>query len=49
MLQISVENNAIVLRKSFKHKTFEERMAEYDNNISVCEYDWGEPQGKELL
>ena len=49
MLQISVENNAIVLRKSFKHKTFEERMAEYDNNISVCEYDWGEPQGKEIL
>lgn len=49
VLQISVENNAIVLRKSFKHKTFEERLAEYNNNISVCEYDWDEPQGKEIL
>ena len=49
MLQMCVEDGAIVLRKSYKHKTFEERLAEYDNKISACEYDWGEPQGKEIL
>jgi hypothetical protein len=24
-------------------------MAEYDNRISICDFDWGEPQGGELL
>lgn len=48
-LQIGIENDAIVLRKAFKHKTFEERMAEFDGKISICDFDWGEPAGKELL
>lgn len=48
-LQIEIEDDAIVLKKAFKHKTFEERVAEYDGKISVCDFDWGEPVGKELL
>lgn len=48
-LQLSVENDAIVLRKAFKHKSFEERVAEYNGEISICDFDWGEPVGKELL
>lgn len=48
-LQIGIENDAIVLRKAFRHKTFEERMAEFDGKISICDFDWGEPAGKELL
>lgn len=48
-LQIGVENDAIVLRKVFRHKPFEERLAEYDGEISICDFDWGEPIGKELL
>ena len=48
-LQIEIEDDAIVLKKTFKHKTFEERVAEYDGKISVCDFDWGEPVGKELL
>lgn len=48
-LQIGIENDAIVLRKAFRHKTFEERMAEFDGKISICDFDWGEPVGKELL
>ncbi len=49
ILQIEVKNDAIVLRKAFKHKTFEERVAEYGGEISICDFDWGEPLGRELL
>ena len=48
-LEITLENDAIVLRKQFKHKTFEERLAEYNGKISSCDFDWGNPKGKELL
>ena len=48
-LQIEVVDETIVLRKIFKHKTFEERLAEYDGEISVCDFEWGEPVGRELL
>ena len=48
-LQIEVINDSIILKKAFKHKTFEERVAEYNEEISICDYDWGTPVGKELL
>lgn len=48
-LQIEVIDDSIVLKKTFKHKTFEERVAEYNGEISICDYDWGEPVGKEIL
>lgn len=48
-LQIEIKNDAIVLKKAFKHKSFEERVAEYNGEISVCGFDWGEPAGKEML
>lgn len=31
------------------HRTFEERLAEYDGKISVYDFNWGEPEGRELL
>lgn len=31
------------------HRPFEKRLAEYNNRISVCNFDWGEPLGKEML
>lgn len=49
LLQIEVIDDSIVLKKAFKHKTFEERVAEYNGEISICDYDWGEPVGKEIL
>lgn len=49
VLQIGIENDAIVLRKTMKHKTFEERVAEYGGEVSICDFDWGEPAGKEML
>ena len=48
-LTIEVEDRAIVLRKKFRHKSLEERIAEYDGAIEVMDYDWGEPVGKEML
>ncbi len=49
VLEISVENDSIILKKQFRHKTFEERLAEYDGKITVSDFDWGQPAGKELL
>ena len=49
ILDITVENDTIVLKKQFVHKSFEERLAEYNGEISVCDFDWGEPMGRELL
>ena len=49
VLDISVENNSLVLRKSFEHKSFEERLAEYNGEISIVSFDWGEPVGREIL
>ncbi len=31
------------------HKSFEERLAEYNGEIAVCDFDWGEPVGREML
>ena len=49
ILDISIEDDAIVLRKQFRHKSFEERLAEYEGKISVTDFDWGKPKGRELL
>lgn len=49
VLQLDVEDDRIILRKTFKHKSFEERLAEYNGDISVCNFEWGEPVGKEML
>ena len=49
ILQIDANENVIILRKVPRHKTFEERLAEYDNKIDIYSFDWGEPLGKELV
>lgn len=49
VLNIEIENDAIVLRKQFVHKTFEERLKAYNGKISISDFDWGEPKGRELL
>ena len=43
VLQLEIEGDRIVLVKAFKHRTFEERLAEYGGEISVIDYDWGDP------
>jgi len=49
ILDIAVEKDTIIMKKSFVHRSFEDRLAEYDGKISVADFDWGEPAGREML
>ena len=48
-LEMEIIENELRIRKPFIHKTFEERLADYDGKIEICDFDWGEPSGKEIL
>lgn len=48
ILDVTVSNGIITLTKPFRHKTLEERAAEFDGSLNLDgEYDWGDPVGKE--
>ena len=49
-LAIRAEKGKIILYRSVRHKTLEERAAEYDGKLNLDgELDWrGEPVGKEV-
>lgn len=48
-LDISAFDGVITLTKTFRHRTLEERAAEYGGNLNLDgEYDWGEPVGREV-
>ena len=48
-LDVTVSKGTITLVKSFRHKTLEERAAEFDGKLMLDgEYDWGEPVGREV-
>ncbi len=47
-LQVKIVDGDIVLSKSFKHQTLEERAAEYGGKLGPYEeLSWGEPVGRE--
>lgn len=47
-LEVKVEKGDIILSKSFKHKTLEERAAEFEGKIGPYEeFQWGDPVGRE--
>ncbi len=47
-LQVNIVNGDIVLSKTFKHKTLEERAEEFDGKLGPYEeFDWGDPAGRE--
>ena len=49
VLEVTVSNGVIMLVKPFRHKTLEERAAEFDGKLMLDgEYDWGEPVGREV-
>ncbi len=49
VLNVTVSDGMITLVKSFRHKTLEERAAEFDGKLMLDgEYDWGEPVGREV-
>ncbi len=48
ILDVKVSNGMIMLVKPFRHKTLEERTAEFDGKLSLDgEFDWGEASGRE--
>ncbi len=49
VLDVTVSNGVIAFSKQFKHKTLEERAAEFNGELMLDgEYDWGEPVGREV-
>ena len=49
MLEVTVSDGVITLAKTFRHKTLEERAAEYNGRLMLDgEYDFGEPVGREM-
>lgn len=49
VLDVSVSSGVITLKKTFKHRTLEERAAEYNGQLNLDgEYDWGTPLGREM-
>ena len=49
VLDISIENNSVILRKPFVHKTLEQRVSESGLPLtSFGEYDFGEQKGMEI-
>lgn len=48
ILDVRVVNGQILLAKAFRHRTLEERAAEFDGKLDLDgEFDWGEPAGRE--
>ena len=49
VLNISVSEGVIKLEKTQRHRTLEERAAEYEGQLNLDgEFDWGEPVGREV-
>ena len=49
MLDINGSDGVITLVKPYRHKTLEERVAEFNGNLNLDgECDWGEPVGREV-
>lgn len=49
VLDVTVANGVITLVKPFRHKTLEERAAEFNGKLMLDgEYDWGESVGREV-
>lgn len=49
ILDVKVDNGMLTLVKPFRHKTLEERAAEFNGKLNLDgEYEWGEPVGREV-
>lgn len=47
-VQIRVQDGNLIIVPVKKHKTLEERIAEYQGDYSCSEWDTGKPKGKEI-
>lgn len=49
ILDLKVNNGMLTLVKPFRHKTLEERAADFNGKLNLDgEYEWGEPVGREV-
>ena len=49
VLNIITSNGVVMLTRDFKHKTLEERAAEFGGELNLNgEYEWGDPLGREV-
>lgn len=49
VLDVTVSDGMITLIKPFRHKTLEERAAEFDGKLMLDgEYNWGDAVGREV-
>ena len=49
VLNITTANGVVMLTRDFKHKTLEERAAEFGGELNLNgEYEWGDPLGREV-
>ena len=48
-LTLIVEDGKIIIEKTFRHRTLEERAAEYGGKLGpYTSFDWGDPSGREV-
>lgn len=48
-LDVTVSNGTIILEKTCRHRTLEERAAEYGGRLLLDgEFDWGDSKGREI-
>lgn len=48
-IEIRIENGKLIIEPLYKHKSLEERLAEYDGEYNYGEWDTGRPKGNEVL
>lgn len=48
-VEIKVRNDEIIIKKTRRHRSFEERMAGYDGNYDFVEMDTEKPAGREVF
>ena len=48
-LELHIDNGRIVIEKSFRHQSLEERAEKYGGKLGPYEaFDWGTPAGREV-
>ena len=48
-IEIRIENGKLIIEPIYKHRSLEERIAEYDGEYNYGEWDTGRSKGNEVL
>jgi len=47
-IDLKIENESIVVKKTYRRKTIEELFEGYESEYEPINIDWGEPVGREI-